>query len=316
MWSFFPIARLNPINSTLNSKNGAEGGIFLLPSTYGFRFTDALPQMMLIQGIGWETVTDAGYDWNGLLRRDQGLLFQYTLSGEGRLIAEGKHYTLPKQHGFLVTLPGDHRYYYDPSSDKPWEFVWIMAGGEDAYRYWRLMTRKAGPVVQLRPESAPLELFWGMYKDISDNVLRDPYEVSLRLYEWVLSVLRAAEGRPQHTQLPKPVEQAKHFMDTEYAGMISLDEIAAAAGLSKHHFCRMFVKSTGMRPIDYLRKKRIEEAARALRHTDLPIGVIAKRTGFDNSSYFGKVFRQLVGLSPQQFREGNYETPVNELFIE
>jgi transcriptional regulator GlxA family with amidase domain len=78
----------------------------------------------------------------------------------------------------------------------------------------------------------------------------------------------------------------------------------------------MFQQQTGMTPFYYLRTKRIEEAAKDLRQNGLPVHTIAMLTGFDNSSYFGKVFRRLVGVSPQQFRDGKVEVPVNALVIE
>jgi transcriptional regulator GlxA family with amidase domain len=61
---------------------------------------------------------------------------------------------------------------------------------------------------------------------------------------------------------------------------------------------------TGVTPIHYLRKIRVEEAAGLLRNTGLAVEAISRQTGFDNVSYFGKVFRQYIGVSPTDYRKG------------
>lgn len=105
-------------------------------------------------------------------------------------------------------------------------------------------------------------------------------------------------------------------LDSMYDSRTIFMRTAEAAGLGKHLFCRMFQQQTGMTPFYYLRTKRSEEAAKDLRQNGLPVHTIAMLTGFDNSSYFGKVFRRLVGVSLQQFRDGKVEVPVNALVIE
>jgi len=150
----------------------------------------------------------------------------------------------------------------------------------------------------------------------SSYASRPPTWMAVRCYDWVLSMWRSAEGRAEKDRLPEPVRLAMAYMDEHYRRPIGLDEIARRAGVSKHHLCRLFRRHTGQTPILYLRKKRVEEAARLLRQTSLSVERIACETGFDNASYFGKVFRSLLGLSPGQFREGRRGWPVDALFIE
>ena len=82
----------------------------------------------------------------------------------------------------------------------------------------------------------------------------------------------------------------------------SLDEIAAAVGLSKYYFSRLFLKTTGSTPIEYLSKIRIRTSITLLSETDRTIDDIAQAVGYANGSYFIKVFRQWVGDSPGEFR--------------
>ncbi|MEF2248759.1 AraC family ligand binding domain-containing protein [Paenibacillus sp. IITD108] len=79
---------------------------------FAFRFTDALPYLLL-DSIGWQSTDSPYYGNDGRERSDFGhIVFQYTLSGEGRIELEGKSYSLTPGKAFLVKVPSDHRYYY------------------------------------------------------------------------------------------------------------------------------------------------------------------------------------------------------------
>lgn len=93
-----------------------------------------------------------------------------------------------------------------------------------------------------------------------------------------------------------------NYIDTHYAESLTLEWAADYVGFSKYHFHRLFKSYTGITFHDHLMKKRIQ-VAQSLLNTDLPITEIAFRTGFTNSSSFGRVFRSLTGASPSAFRK-------------
>jgi len=88
------------------------------------------------------------------------------------------------------------------------------------------------------------------------------------------------------------------------AGMTvrGVDEMAAAAGLSKCHFVRKFRAAAGIPPWQYLIRQRIQAAKELLLRTDLPMKSIANRVGFSGAGYFATVFRRHAGVSPRAFR--------------
>jgi transcriptional regulator GlxA family with amidase domain len=79
--------------------------------------------------------------------------------------------------------------------------------------------------------------------------------------------------------------------------------LARAAGLSVSHFNRLFLEWTGFTPMEYQRRQRITKARVLLGDAHLSIKEIAAQCGFDDPYHFSRVFRQLDGLSPSQFRE-------------
>ncbi|MEF3302856.1 AraC family transcriptional regulator [Paenibacillus sp. GYB003] len=275
-------------------------------TSYGFHFNEPIPERLcVLESVGWGEAVDAGYGQDGLRRAGSGHLFQYTLAGEGAITVAGQTYRVPKHHGFFATIPSDHRYYYPPDGRKPWEFVWIRAKGGPMSDHWRHFIRVFGHVAAFRPDSEPVRLLWSLYREAGAQGLRDKYRMSLRLTEWLLAFERMAEGRDAGDRpLPDSLRRAKLFMESRVGDTVTLDDVAAAAGMSKHHFCKVYKAHTGVTPIHHLRKIRVEEAARLLRNTGLSVEEVSRQTGFDNVSYFGKVFRQFVGTTPSEYRKG------------
>lgn len=91
----------------------------------------------------------------------------------------------------------------------------------------------------------------------------------------------------------------EHFMDP-----VTLDDIAGSILVSKSECCRCFKRATGLSPVEYLMKYRITESARYMhRKTHESISEIAGAVGFNNTSYFNKVFKKFMGCTPTQYRQ-------------
>ncbi len=73
--------------------------------------------------------------------------------------------------------------------------------------------------------------------------------------------------------------RAKDLVDARYAEPITVDDLAAAAGLSRAHFSRMFTRTFGESPRAYLQTRRLERAAALLRHTDRSVADICVMVG-------------------------------------
>jgi transcriptional regulator GlxA family with amidase domain len=90
---------------------------------------------------------------------------------------------------------------------------------------------------------------------------------------------------------------ARHFAEpTPVAGMV------AESGLAERSFKRRFVQATGMAPIAYVHTLRLETAKQRLETTDIPVEVVAAEIGYEDASFFGRLFRRRVGLTPAQYR--------------
>lgn len=91
---------------------------------------------------------------------------------------------------------------------------------------------------------------------------------------------------------------AEHYdQDSPVATMVKL------SGLADRSFKRRFAKATGLSPIDYVHTLRLEEAKQMLETGELPVEAIANEVGYEDASFFGRLFRRKVGLTPAQYRK-------------
>ncbi|MEV8376757.1 AraC family transcriptional regulator [Kribbella sp. NPDC056861] len=81
-----------------------------------------------------------------------------------------------------------------------------------------------------------------------------------------------------------------------------LDDLAAAVTLDPAYLGRLFRKSTGLSPLDYLARLRAERAAALLANSDLPIARVGAEVGWPDPTYFARRFRTIAGLTPTEYR--------------
>ena len=96
--------------------------------------------------------------------------------------------------------------------------------------------------------------------------------------------------------------RAMSFIRRSYAGRVGLEDVADEVSLSPTYFSRLFKEEAGQSFKSYLNSLRIGEAKNLLRETDLPLLEIASQVGFEDQSYFSRVFRNVVGISPGRYR--------------
>ena len=93
------------------------------------------------------------------------------------------------------------------------------------------------------------------------------------------------------------------YIGAHYMEEISLNDIAASVNISKNTAMRYFAANIGVSPVDYLIKYRIGISCKMLRETSDKISHIAGCVGYENTSYFCRLFRKYVGVSPKKYRE-------------
>lgn len=118
-----------------------------------------------------------------------------------------------------------------------------------------------------------------------------------------------ASGQRRHVPLPKwRLKRLIDYVDENYGGNVTLASMAAAAGLSRMHFAAQFRAATGMRPHQYVMKRRIDAAKQMLRETDAALVDVALDSGFQSQAHFTTVFKRFTGATPHRWRS-EFENP-------
>jgi AraC family transcriptional regulator len=99
-----------------------------------------------------------------------------------------------------------------------------------------------------------------------------------------------------------PVSKALWYVENNFAGEITLDEIAGVAGVSRYHISRAFGEAIG-RPITlYVRGRRLTEAAKVLASSATDILTVALESGYGSHEAFTRAFREQFGQTPESVR--------------
>lgn len=106
------------------------------------------------------------------------------------------------------------------------------------------------------------------------------------------------------------LRKAQHYIWENFTRKISLREISEFAGLSAPYFCSVFKEEMGENFSSYLNRLRVEKAAALLTETGKSLSVIAGLCGFDDQSWFSRIFKNYTGISPGKYREAG--TPLRE----
>ena len=114
------------------------------------------------------------------------------------------------------------------------------------------------------------------------------------------SKVRKPSTRNDHRE---KVEEVKRRLSECFKEAVSLEEVAAGAGLSVYHMCRIFRCSTGIPVYRYVQRLRLRSALDALRETNHPLAEVALESGFSSQSHFTEAFRREYGWSPGKLRK-------------
>jgi len=99
------------------------------------------------------------------------------------------------------------------------------------------------------------------------------------------------------------IVQCQAWAAQHYDHAAPVGEMVKISGLAERSFKRRFAKATGMAPMEYVQTVRLEEAKQILETTDQPIELVAQDVGYGDASFFTRLFRRKVGLTPANYRK-------------
>ena len=247
-------------------------------------------------------------------------LFHLILSGKGTLVADDENgkpvrYKLEGGQGFML-FPGQVTT-YAADIDDPWRYTWVEFDG--------LRVKSALDAIGLTP-SSPIystssperrEVMRAEITSIVDDRGANEFTMTGHLYEFFgalvssMSVARADTGTTKAYEFY--VQDAIKFIEENYSGQLTVEQLAERSGLNRSYFGKVFKKATGKTPQQYLLLYRMAKAAELLKLTALSISDISKSVGYPNQLHFSRAFKTTYGLSPREWRKESLHVTEHEL---
>lgn len=112
---------------------------------------------------------------------------------------------------------------------------------------------------------------------------------------------------PQKSYRIGQIKAVLKHIEQNYSSNITLNSLANIAGMNPNYFCRVFQSITKQTPMDYVIYYRVEQAAMMLATTSLSITDIAMASGFNDHSYFTKIFKRIKNVTPRAYRKSHLQ---------
>ncbi|MBQ8416488.1 MAG: helix-turn-helix domain-containing protein [Clostridia bacterium] len=222
--------------------------------------------------------------------------FVFLLSGSGTLYTAGR--SIHVSAGDLFYIPEGIRYHsvYTGTPDVEFYSLEIVSKrpDDDAPRY--AMAR-----IPELSTSATGECFAKIYSLFETGERIEKIKAIGEYYTFYAEALLYLSPEAP-TKLHPALGSALDYIEQNAEKNFDISDLAAYCCVSESRLYHIFKARLGTTPIRYRNELRIENAAEALRTTDLSIDEIAARCGFHSSSYFRETFRQITGLTPSEYR--------------
>lgn len=124
-----------------------------------------------------------------------------------------------------------------------------------------------------------------------------------KLEQFMLKAMGVSVSKEENIKMSKLVEEGIQFLYHHYNTNISLEDICSELNISKNYFCHLFKKETGQNIWTYLTDIRMAKAKELLKRTDMKSYEIAYDIGYDNPSYFSKIFKKIHHCTPNEYRD-------------
>lgn len=243
------------------------------------------------------------------IQREEGYCIHqviYCVNGVGILSIDGQEIKIRPNTLFFLPPNIPHEY-YGISSD-PWSTNWITFTGENISFSLNKLDMSNWRVFELDSIDAVDTIFRRIIGIFKSEQPLSGYTASGLLYELLIECFKGScsEGMSQTTQENSIIRPVINFINDNYHKDISLADMAKMSNCTPEHLCKVFKAHVGLRPFEYLAKKRIQEAKRLLSTNLYTISQVGKMVGYTNNSYFCSVFKKYEKLSPSEFRGNSY----------
>ena len=243
-----------------------------------------------------KTHKEISVDWS----KNEKCFIVYSEKGCGKALINGEWVPLPE--GTLIYFPTKSPVIYEPFDENIWSTAFITFGGRQAE------SLAGDRVIILKNEEFSFfpELI-GSFLERHGKKDWDEYSQGA-LYYLLVKLRRLANTVDQSSRtdfsLHKKMLDSIKYINEHYSGDISLSEQAASCCISEEYYCKLFKELTGATLTSYVNSARVAHACDLLTNKlEMKIDEVGRLCGFSSPTYFCKVFKKEIGVTPGEFRK-------------
>ncbi|MCC5835780.1 MAG: AraC family transcriptional regulator [Opitutales bacterium] len=228
------------------------------------------------------------------------LILMACVAGRG-WVRIGEERTLAVEPDSLVLIPDGLPHAYGADFEPPWSIHWVHLRGENLAAFKNLFADQPA-VLKL-----PAGVLGGMEFSKVHERLQEDYTLSNLLsaaaqVRLILAECYRLQARGNKAQGEGPVERTLDWMRNHIHRRCELPDLARLGGLSVARYSSLFKEQTGYPPMDYFIRLKIQQACWLLDTTTFRVSEVANAVGYEDSYYFSRLFRRIMGKSPRAYR--------------
>jgi AraC-like DNA-binding protein len=255
-------------------------------------------KIMNLQAFSWMCM---GHNYYTHRKNYQSYLLLYTYEGEGELLYEGNTYELQEGNGFLIDCRREHTY-------RTLGTKWVHSdlhfdSGMSEYLYEQCFQGRT-PLFHCPKTGEYQRKLEQLLLCHTSSMQNREFIVSAKLQELMMYILCLQNTVDDSGNVPDDIFYLQKYLEHHFTADITLEDMAKFCNLSKYHMIRQFKKYTSYTPKEYVIYLRIARAKQLLIDTQIPSYKIGMMVGMNNEANFIHVFKDRVGKTPKEYREG------------
>lgn len=270
-----------------------------------FEIPQPTPELPRPWRVGLEKRHYATYGQRGATRTDMAhCIFQYTLAGSALFEdARGVH-AVPAGTGFLCESHDPTiAYRYPPNAAEPYEFLYVSFSGTTVHTMVRALVARYGHLWTLARNDRMIRRLQGLLADRLSLIFMNEADGIALVSEVLCGLLLVRQDRVHETQDTVLVRLAKDEIERRLETQrLNLIQLSTNLRVTKEHLCRVFRKTTGMTPYQYIQRRQMLLACKWLTESNRSVKEVAATLGYDTPGNFSRTFRRQLNMTPADYR--------------
>lgn len=221
-------------------------------------------------------------------------LLIYVIEGSMQLDQDGRHYEAKAGDLLIIDCYREHLYYTDTLT----KFIWLHFDGSTTRPWFDSLYSEFSSAIKANPgcQEQMLSILSGVKNSENEHIL------SKKIHSLMCDIFSFAKMQIS-SKSSSIISDAKLYIEEHLAEDLTVKTIADVFHYSPAYFSKIFKDSTKLSPYEYILSRRIELAKRLLLQTNLPMDVVADKSGFHSVSRFICAFKQATNFTPLKFRK-------------